>query len=362
MGKTGGKGCSYEIKIITMGNGKERRPLEGDMPLMVAATLKVWDGLVKWGLGSTYKGPMTPLFSNPEFPPTLEVRIFLKWQRSEDTRIIETMEGNRLLPIEVLGMEYKTSWMQYRQLQEYILSLVKETVMDRPLTELEKLLLQEQKPTHILCKVYRYLISNNKEEINYIKKWEEELGITIPKAKWEKAIALIHKLSISCRHQERNFKILARWYRCPVDMHRINPENEDVCWRCRGAKGTMSHIWYYCPGVQTFSGKIFKIYMEMTGINLQPDILISVLLMIPGLVKSIKRGILKHFITAARTIIARKWKSKVEPSIKEWECELGEMRSLEERMVLETGLKEQSAISWQSWREFRASSSLLSER
>lgn len=94
------------------------------------------------------------------------------------------MEGNRLLPIEALGMEYKTNWMQYRKLQKYILSLAKETVLDRPLTELEKLLLQEQKTTHTLSKIYRFLISNNKEhEATYIKKWEEELGITIPKAK-----------------------------------------------------------------------------------------------------------------------------------------------------------------------------------
>lgn len=172
------------------------------------------------------------------------------------------------------------------------------------------MLRQEQKPTHTLSKVYRYLISKNKEqEVTYIKRWEEELGITIPKAKWEKAITLTHKLSISYRHQERNFKILARWYRCPVDMHRINVENEDICWRCRGARGTMSHIWYYCPRVQNFWREIFRVYMAVTRINIPPDIFISVLSMIPGTVKNIKKGILKHFLTAACTIIARKWKS-----------------------------------------------------
>lgn len=99
---------------------------------------------------------------------------------------------------------------------------MKEAILDRPLTDLEKLLLQEQKPSHILFRICRYLISNNKiHELTYIKKWEAELGMTIPKEKWDRAIKLTHKLSISYRHQERNFKILARWYRSPVDLHKI---------------------------------------------------------------------------------------------------------------------------------------------
>lgn len=122
---------------------KDMRPPEGSMPSLVASTLKVWDGIMRRGLGSTYRGPLTPLFSNPEFPPAMEVRTFLKWQRNEDTRIVETMEGNRLPPLEALGIECKTNWMQYRQRQQYIFSLKKEDVIDRPLTELEKMLLQE---------------------------------------------------------------------------------------------------------------------------------------------------------------------------------------------------------------------------
>lgn len=116
-----------------------------------------------------------------------------------------------------------------------------ESTLDRSLTELEKIFLQEHRPMHTLSYVCKYLISENKEqEILYIKKWEEELGV-IPRIKWEKAIILTNKLSISTRHQERNYKILPRWYRCPVDMHKINSDNEDVFWRCCGAKGTMSH-------------------------------------------------------------------------------------------------------------------------
>lgn len=126
-----------------------------ELPLLVS-TLKAWDTIIKRGIGSTYRGPMTPLFSNPEFPLTLESKTLLGWKRSGDTRIAETMEGNRLLPLETLGIEHKNKWMQYGLLQRYITSLTKESVIDRPLTNLEKIFLQEPRPTHVLSKIYKY--------------------------------------------------------------------------------------------------------------------------------------------------------------------------------------------------------------
>lgn len=151
---------------------------------------------------------MTPLFSNPEFPLALEAKSFLKWKRCEDTRIVETMVGNRIFPIEALGEEYKKEWMQHGLLQRYISSLIKEAVIDRPLTDLEKILIQEHRPLHALSKVYKYLNTENKTQvIPYIKKWEIELGMEIPKKSWEKAIVVTHKLSLSVKHQERNYKI-----------------------------------------------------------------------------------------------------------------------------------------------------------
>lgn len=86
---------------------REHRPLDGEMPSLAVSTLKVWDNMIKRGIGSTYRGPMTPLFSNPEFPLALESKTFLKWKRCKDTRIVEMMEGNRLLPLDAMGLEHK---------------------------------------------------------------------------------------------------------------------------------------------------------------------------------------------------------------------------------------------------------------
>lgn len=184
--------------------------------------------------------------------------------------------------------------------------------------------------------------------------------MTISRSKWERAFLLTHKLSISNRHQERNYKILARWYRCPVDMHKIKRENEEVCWRCQNAKGTMSDIWYYCLEVQICWSKIYNIQQAITGQSAQPDVFVSVLSMIPGSMKAIRKDILRYMLTAARTVIARKWNKTVDPSIEEWMCEMSKMQSMELMIVTETGLKKQTLKAWQKWEEF-ITSAILSD-
>lgn len=80
--------------------------------------------------------------------------------------------------------------------------------------------------------------------------------------------------------------------------------------------------------------------------------------MIPGSMKAIRKGILRHMLTAAQTVIARKWKKTVDPSIDEWVCEVSKMQSLELIIAAETGLKEQTLKTWQKWEEFRTSAIL----
>lgn len=61
--------------------------------------------------------------------------------------------------------------MQHQQLQTYIQSLTQNSSLDRPLTEFEQLILQEQKPTHVLSTIYKYLLPKNvDEELTYLTK------------------------------------------------------------------------------------------------------------------------------------------------------------------------------------------------
>lgn len=74
-----------------------------DLPFLVSSTLKIWDSLIRKGFLSMHIGPITPLFFNPKFPPTLEYSTFLKLK-----------------------------WMQYHQLNTDIRSLQQTFPLDRP--------------------------------------------------------------------------------------------------------------------------------------------------------------------------------------------------------------------------------------
>lgn len=80
---------------------------------------------------SALVGPMTPLFSNPEFPPTLEATHFFKWNSSKNTRIVQTLVNGKLSQLAELGQEYEQKWMQYWQLYTYIGYCVKFTFPDQ---------------------------------------------------------------------------------------------------------------------------------------------------------------------------------------------------------------------------------------
>lgn len=135
------------------------RPKRNELTLFVNATSKIWDATVKGGKLSTVIGPMTPLFLNPEFPPTTGVTNYLKWNKTEHTRLVQVLVNEKIPRLRELGLENKNKWLQYQQLWTFIEP--KLSKINRPLTKFEKLLLEEQAPIKKLSKIYDELIPNS---------------------------------------------------------------------------------------------------------------------------------------------------------------------------------------------------------
>lgn len=107
---------------------------------------------------STLIGPMTPLFSNPEFPPAVSAFKFIKWNRLENTRVAQTLKEGKLPKLQDMGVKHYNKWLQYHQLNTYIEMLSQQTRIDRPLTKFEQLLIEERKQTRKLSKIYKLLL------------------------------------------------------------------------------------------------------------------------------------------------------------------------------------------------------------
>lgn len=134
----------------------------------------------------------------------------------------------------------------------------------------------------------------------------------------------------------------------------------DCRWRCNAAPGSMLHIWWDCPLLLPFWESIFTLYNNLAGSNVTASASLGLLSMLPGSISSLKKGLLKHFLTAVRTIIPRRWKSSIPPSREEWLVELNSLMRMESLMADDTGKTEVFIRTWSVWSMFQEGQSATS--
>lgn len=151
---------------------------------------------------------------------------------------------------------------------------------------------------------------------------------------------------ISCYSQEKNFKILSRWYREPSTLHKIFPSTPAYCWHCDTASGTYLHVWWECERIRPFWIQVFQIYSKIYEEPQTSTPTISFLSMLPGSMASQKRGILCFFLSAARQLIPLCWKTATTPPLSLWVSTVNNIIRMEE------------IVLWFIWLRFSSSDSL----
>ncbi|XP_069837976.1 uncharacterized protein [Dendropsophus ebraccatus] len=266
----------------------------------------LWDKLVPLYNLSHRPGLMSPIFGDPAFPPARDRGSFLMWSAAEGARIGQVLGNNTTIPslsiLQQLCPERSLSWLEYAQLRGLYLSQSFPGGIRFPdPTDLESLLLQSSPPDRSISRLYRLLLKKDADQtLSYVSAWESELGVTLSESDLLKTFTLTHKWPMAYHAQEKNFKILTWWYRCPVTLHQFYPEVTDTCWRCESATGSMLHIWWDCPLLRPFWDAVFAIYKEVTDKDVTPSPGLALLSLVPGPASAAKKGLLRHFMTAAR--------------------------------------------------------------
>lgn len=121
-----------------------------------------------------------------------------------------------------------------------------------------------------------------------------------------------------CRSQEVNYKILSRRYRDSSLLHTLYVGVSDPCWRCNGAKLTITHIWCECTPLYDFWSKVVKLIKLITGLEIPNHPSSLFLSMIPGQLNTLKKSIIPFLLIAARAVICRLWRNSRPLSISEW--------------------------------------------
>lgn len=292
---------------------------------------------------------MTPQFGNRDFVPALTSDSFLIWHKKNRT----LSATHELLSYDILQNscpENVLSWLSYRQLRSFLSDSAVRDAIAQDKTPLENFLLLASQASHVLSSVYSFLRSPPEvSSLPFVRAWESELGTTFSEQEWLKSFILTHKLPVACFAQEKNYKILTRWYRYPTLLRRMYPSISDCCWRSNEAPGTMLHVLWDCPMLLPFWGNIFALYNSLTGSNVPVSPSSGLLSTLPGPISSLKKGLLKHFLTAARTVIPRHWKSSIPPSLEEWTVELNLRMRMENLMADDTGRTDVFIRTWSIW-------------
>lgn len=101
--------------------------------------------------------------------------------------------------------------------------------------------------------------------------WSADLGKEFLRTEWKTSFHFTHKSTVSCYSQEKNYKILWRWYRDPSTFHQIFLSTPASCWCCGTASGNYmsgGNVRGYTPSGHRY----YKYIMQCTK-NLQHQLL-----------------------------------------------------------------------------------------
>lgn len=108
--------------------------------------------------------------------------------------------------------------------------------------------------------------------------------------------------------------------------------------------GTMTHTVF--GGLAQFSDKILQLYYKLVGEKIPNTPLVIILTMLPDSYIQDKKGLLCHFLAAARSLISRNWRKVGTLSLMEWACNMDSLSYLEQIFSWETGKSKVYRITW----------------
>uniref|UniRef100_A0A803SS30 Reverse transcriptase domain-containing protein n=1 Tax=Anolis carolinensis TaxID=28377 RepID=A0A803SS30_ANOCA len=225
--------------------------------------------------------------------------------------------GIQLKPFEeIKQIEPSITWLNYWQIRERF-KADNQIGFERSNTVWDKVLKLE---TRTIKMLYQQLLIWETEEVHV-----KENMITWERY-WQKKI----KYTYSTMLKESWYKIFYRWYITPAKLAKFNKgKSGDECWKCRKSKGDLYHMWWGCKKIKGFWRSIQK---EME-IIFQRKFVLKPAYFLLGLTDFFKdlnnEKLFIYMISAARLVIAKKWKTPEVPSLEQWILKLMDIQNMD---------------------------------
>lgn len=200
-----------------------------------------------------------------------------------------------------------------------------ELIADKPLISLfQNDLLRD----HLVSRCYRILNVTDGHPPHF-DKWNVELGKNFSADQIEYMLKKSLTFSQSYIYQEMHYKLITRWYKTPILMHRINQAIPECCWRCKKEIGNYVHIWFTCPLLVSFWDSLNKIVNEVFHSEVTFTVELVMFYLFDVNQADIKSNLCIFFLNAAKILIPRKWLQEKPPTVAEWLLEVQKIQDFE---------------------------------
>uniref|UniRef100_A0A670JJJ0 Reverse transcriptase domain-containing protein n=1 Tax=Podarcis muralis TaxID=64176 RepID=A0A670JJJ0_PODMU len=220
-------------------------------------------------------------------------------------------------------------WLNYFQINEMFKKELKERSYEDKESIFQKEIINNEYKN--LSKMYKILLEWHMKDVEMkpvMEKWTKDLGYNIKVEEWERLWKENIKFTACTLLKENMIKMFYRWYLSPSKLAKMY-KVDNKCWKCKSKEGTFFHQWWECGKVRSFWEEVYnelKKILKYTFVK-KPE---AFLLGIIG--KDVRRKDQKLFqyaVTAARIVLAQKWKLEEIPTVEEWRTKLTEYAELD---------------------------------
>lgn len=286
--------------------------------------------------------PSCPLWSNPLFMAGKRILKNKVWQQNNIQNISQLIiNGKNIIAFSDLKKEYRINdaeMFNYLQIKSILKSSISQDNSLGDKKDLEDKLKRAATNRGTVSVIYRLLCST-KSDHTYVTKnqWIKDIGGPISNSQWSTALQKRTKMSKCAKYKTIQLKIINRAYITPFILNKMDEENSKLCWHGCGLEGTLLHMLWKCPSVQTFWRNITDALSHMFDVQISPcplDCLLGIRTQ-DFKSKDVDNIISLGFL-AAKCIIMLNWKKREYESfdVQNWNKDFLELIAMEQAALL----------------------------
>lgn len=175
------------------------------------------------------------------------------------------------------------------------------------------------------------------------------MGTELSLKTWQSIWIQATKSSICTLYKENQYKILLHWYQTPDLLHSIYPTADSRCWRCYKHRGTLFHVYWTCPLIIPYWRMVQSLLQSIFDVGMLLDPKIFLLGLPPATFSKISNKLLAHVLTAARCLVALKWKKRESPSLSKLHSRIRDVKRMEYLTASLNDTLDKHNRIWEPW-------------